>query len=144
MTVIRTATVDDLSALVAIENACFSDPWSEALIAGSINTYNYSFLVCEVDSKIAGFAIFLSSFDAELLDIAVLPEYRGRGIGSMLLEHFFDTCNKDTFLEVRRSNNSAIALYKKFGFEEIGIRKNYYANPTEDAIVMTKTSERDN
>lgn len=144
MMTVRIATADDLDALCAIEKHCFSDPWSDTLVEGALHADNYRFLVAEVDGNIAGFAIFLDSFEVELLDIAVLPDYRNAGVGTAILKEFISTCDKDIFLEVRRSNASAIALYEKFGFEEIGVRKNYYSSPTEDALVMiSTTNERD-
>ena len=91
-----------------------------------------------------GFGAAMVNYDtADLLDIAVEPDLRGRGIGSALMQFLIDECKnrsvKEIFLEVRTTNAGAIALYKKFGFEQISIRKNYYSAPVCDGCVMRKT-----
>ena len=90
-----------------------------------------------------GFGAAMVNLDtADLLDIAVDPEKRGQGIGSCLMQFLIDECKRrganTIFLEVRVTNTPAIALYKKFGFEEISIRKNYYSSPVCDGCVMRK------
>ena len=90
-----------------------------------------------------GFCAIMQNLDsADLLDIAVLPEKRGEGRASSLMEFMIDDLkNKGVtqiFLEVRKSNESAIALYKKFGFEKISERKNYYSEPKEDALIYRR------
>ncbi len=88
-------------------------------------------------------AVMVNCDTADLLDIAVDENVRGRGIGSELMQFMCDECKrrsvKEIFLEVRTTNDSAIALYKKFGFEQISIRKNYYSSPVCDGLVMRKT-----
>ncbi len=91
-----------------------------------------------------GFGAAMVNCDsADLLDIAVEPERRCCGIGSVLMQFLFDECKrrgvKEIFLEVRVTNDSAIALYKKFGFEQISVRKNYYSSPICDGLVMRKS-----
>ena len=90
-----------------------------------------------------GFCAIMQNVDsADLLDIAVLPEQRGRGKAKALMQFMIDDLLKkgvtQIFLEVRKSNDSAIALYKKFGFEQISERKNYYSDPTEDALIYRR------
>jgi ribosomal-protein-alanine N-acetyltransferase len=75
---------------------------------------------------------------ADIGNIAVSPEFRRQGIASLLLDTALNGMDADVFLEVRHSNTPAIALYEKYGFQPIGIRKNYYDNPREDAILMQK------
>ncbi len=90
-----------------------------------------------------GFCAVMQNVDsADLLDIAVLPEKRGEGRAKALMQFMLNDLTKkgvtQIFLEVRKSNESAIALYKKFGFEQISIRKNYYSEPTEDALIYRR------
>ncbi len=90
-----------------------------------------------------GFGAVMVNYDsADLLDIAVEPDLRGQGIGSCLMQFMCDECKRrgvnEIFLEVRVTNTPAIALYKKFGFEQISIRKNYYSSPSCDGCVMRK------
>lgn len=89
---------------------------------------------------VTGFAALLFSEDfADILDIAVNPLQRRHGTAKKLLEHSFDICKargvKELFLEVRRSNSAANALYRACGFEQISVRKNYYSAPREDALI---------
>ena len=88
-------------------------------------------------------AVMVNCDTADLLDIAVEPDMQGRGIGSRLMQFMVDECVsrgvKEIFLEVRATNQSAVALYKKFGFEQISVRKNYYSSPACDGYVMRKT-----
>lgn len=91
-----------------------------------------------------GFGAAMVNYDsADLLDIAVLENMRGQGIGSALMQFLLDECKrrgvKEIFLEVRTTNEGAIALYTKFGFEQISVRKNYYSSPICDGLVMRKT-----
>ncbi len=88
-------------------------------------------------------AVMVNCDTADLLDIAVDEGMRCRGIGSVLMQFMVDECKrrsvKEIFLEVRTTNESAIALYSKFGFEQISVRKNYYSSPVCDGYVMRKT-----
>lgn len=91
-----------------------------------------------------GFGAAMVNCDsADLLDIAVDEKMRGQGIGFALMQFLTDECKargvKEIFLEVRTTNESAIALYKKLGFEQISVRKNYYSSPLCDGLVMRKT-----
>ncbi len=138
--------VDELASL---EVECFeNDPWSRQMFADLIKNDN-----CIIDyiedlqlSKIIGYSVICCAYDqADLANIAVLPEFRRNGIGQILLEEIFKKCIEtgvlELFLEVRASNVPAISLYKKNGFVEIGKRRNYYSRPKEDALVMMKTLE---
>lgn len=92
--------------------------------------------------KVAGFLIFSSVLDeAEIIEVAVAENLRRAGIASGLMNEIFDWCKKNgigrIFLEVRESNFPARAYYKKFGFSEDGLRKNYYRNPVENAVLMS-------
>ena len=141
-TKIGVATPEDIADIANIEKACFSCPWSENAIRESM-TAGTAFYVARIDNKIAGY-MGLSKIAGEgyVTNIAVLPEYRRKGVGKALLQHAINDCETQLefiSLEVRVSNGTAISLYNKFGFVEAGRRKRFYTNPDEDALIMTKT-----
>ena len=112
------------------KNSAFNKGYIETLIKGN-NTFIYVYLV---DKKVCGYLMVLDSIDVyEILAIATVEEYRNKGIAQELLDKIKI---KDIFLEVRESNQVAINFYKKNKFKEISIRKNYYSEPTENAIIM--------
>lgn len=130
-----------LDEILEIERACFSDPWSHIAFEGALDNPAFTFRVCRVDGRIAGYVLGMSvPPEAEIANIAVLPEMRRMGIGSLMLEDYMSLAGKmgcnTFFLEVRQSNLSARALYESMGYRPIGIRKNYYKNPKENAVVM--------
>ncbi len=131
---------DDISEIVCLERVCFSDPWSEEAFFSSLEApYLYGYAVRE-NGEILGYALLSVLFEeAELLNIAVAPEARGKGTGSELLKRLlFDAKTlgaEKVFLEVRVSNLAALALYRKFGFKDGYVRKKYYEDG-EDALVM--------
>ena len=104
---------------------------------------NIYYVACDLSCRIVGFAgIMLVADEAELLNIAVSESFRGQGIGQELLAKVLSKASQKgtqrMLLEVRKSNTSAINLYHKNGFVELGERKNYYSNPKEDAIIMER------
>ena len=133
-----------LDAVAAIERECFSMPWSGAMLAEELYNDCAAYLVAEdEDERVAGYAGLQVILDeGYITNVAVCPERRRDHIASQLLNVFFDfaQAHKLRFitLEVRPGNTAAIALYRKFGFEEVGRRKNYYQKPKEDALIMTK------
>ena len=138
---ISLAKEDDIPDIAKIEIASFSTPWSENAIRESMNSGTL-FYVIRKHNDIAGY-MGLSKIVGEgyVTNIAVLPQYKRQGIGKKLLEYVIkDSCDELEFisLEVRESNNAAISLYQNFGFEKVGLRKRFYTNPLEDAIIMTK------
>lgn len=142
---IRNMTSADIPAVVDIERKCFTIPWSLKSFEESIQRGDTIFLVCEesfgVEDRILGYmGMYLSFEEASITNVAVLPEFQNKGYGSMLVEtakaEVKKMCVKKMFLEVRISNQPAISLYKKKGFQEIGIRKRFYEQPTEDACIM--------
>ncbi len=144
--IIRQAVPEDLDAIVNIEKACFPDPWSRESFARDIAENEFAYLaVLEAEGleALAGYADMTCILgEANIDSIAVVPEARGRGLGEALLSHMIDRATGQgcylMMLEVRRSNEAAISLYKKHGFEEIGVRRGYYADNGEDAILMNK------
>lgn len=139
---LRTATADDLGALVHLEATCFDDPWSEGAIASHLaSPSGLAFLAVGDDGTVIGYILGLTlGEEAELLRVGVLPAHRVIGVGWNLVDHFLFKLiplgTKVCYLEVRESNYAAQALYESNCFEEVGIRKNYYKNPTENAILM--------
>ena len=112
------------------KNSAFSRTYLDTLIKGD-NSFIYVYLI---DDKVCGYLMILDSIDVyEILAIAAVEEYRNKGIAQELLDKIK---TKDIFLEVRESNKVAINFYKKNNFKEISIRKNYYSEPTENAIIM--------
>ncbi len=136
---IRDATANDIPAITALEQACFSDPWPENLIRRRLN----KLLVAEADDHaFLGYAALDSVLDQGSLDsIAVVPDRRRQGAADALLAETFRRGRAEGLafitLEVRASNRAAIALYDKHGFAPAGRRTNYYERPREDAIIMT-------
>lgn len=137
---------EDIPKVADIEKECFSMPWSkEALLESFKQDYSY-FVVAKVDDNVAGYGgIYIVGDEAEIINIAVSGKYRGAGIGKKIVMSLLDKSNEknaaSTILEVRSSNATAIALYEKCGFEKIGIRKNFYEKPVEDAVIMWKEKQ---
>lgn len=139
---ISLATKADIADIASIEKECFSTPWSEKAILESMLSTT-AFYLSRENGIVTGY-MGLSQIAGEgyVTNIAVLPQHRGKGIGSALLKHVISSCKNNLefiSLEVRVSNNKAISLYEKFGFERVGLRKRFYTNPQEDALIMTKT-----
>ena len=112
------------------KSSAFSKSYLNTLIKGD-NSFIYVYLI---DDKVCGYLMILDSIDVyEILAIATIEKYRNKGIAQELLDKIK---TKDIFLEVRESNKVAINFYKKNNFKEISIRKNYYSEPTENAIIM--------
>ncbi|MEW6362070.1 MAG: ribosomal protein S18-alanine N-acetyltransferase [Acidobacteriota bacterium] len=142
---IRRAVASDIDAVYAIAAAGKLESWSRGSYVNYTRRENAVFLVAETD-KICGFVVagvFPAAREAEIHNIAVAPEYRRRGIASQLLREIskFLAAGKieNLFLEVRESNIPAIKTYEKCGFEIIGRRPDFYADPPEDAFIMRKS-----
>lgn len=138
---VSVANIDDVKDIANIENNSFSTPWSEKAIRESMDAGTIFYVAC-LNDKIVGY-MGLSKIVGEgyVTNIAVLPEYRRLGIGEKILGYVIDNTKAELefiSLEVRVSNIAAISLYEKFGFERTGLRKRFYTNPQEDAIIMTK------
>ncbi|MBE6599388.1 MAG: ribosomal-protein-alanine N-acetyltransferase [Ruminococcaceae bacterium] len=141
---VRKALTSDIDAIYAIELASFSDPWSKYFFNHSMAQDTEIVFAAVSSDRIVGYGcLSVLPPEGEILNIAVSPEERGRGVGQLLLTAMLNHAageGVDTvFLEVRESNTAARSLYEKNGFSPIGIRKNYYIKPTEDAVVMRKS-----
>lgn len=131
----------DLTQVVQIEEQLFSLPWTRDGFIGGMNQDNSIFLVARAREKVVGYLGMYCSFDeAEITNVGVDPQAWNQGIGRALMKAALDTARANgiehLFLEVRKSNTHAINLYKRTGFEEIGIRPDFYELPKEDGIVM--------
>jgi ribosomal-protein-alanine N-acetyltransferase len=161
--IIRKMKPSDVEQVAAIEAQCFSMPWSEKGFLDSIAREDTIFLVAELDKepetkpldisleeekqattgdRIAGYIGMYTSFEeGEITNVAVSSEYRKQGIGNLLVTAMQSAGKEQKLerivLEVRVSNERALSLYKRNGFKELGIRKNFYEKPTEDAIIMS-------
>ena len=143
MITVRHARPEESASLAAIEQACFSRPWSEYSIRSHVAGENAFSLVAEEDGSPLG-VLFLSCLppEGEVYRLSVLPAARRRGIGRLLLQKGLALEQAagvtKMFLDVRVSNTPAIALYRSFGFTACGQRANYYHAPREDALLMER------
>lgn len=136
---IKEATISNVADILKIENACFSSPWSEGSIKDALNNPNSHFYLAFVDGALAGYlGVQIFSGEGYVTNIATLPEHRRQGIAKALINKALENDMEFLTLEVREGNIPAINLYSSLGFEKVGTRPNYYSNPTENAILMTR------
>lgn len=134
---------DDLDQVIEIEKQCHSHPWSQANFLSSIDSQHACWVI-EKNHQIIAYAITSTVLgEAELLNLSVAPEFQRRGIARAILlalENSFSNKIDTLFLEVRASNQAAIALYSSLDYNEVGQRHNYYPaqNGRENAIIMAK------
>ncbi|MBS2023310.1 MAG: ribosomal protein S18-alanine N-acetyltransferase [Deltaproteobacteria bacterium] len=145
---LRPLRKDELPQALAVERAAHAHPWSPELLQRELD-HDWSTVLCAVlpQDVIAGFAVFWSVHDeVHLLNVAVSPEHQRQGLGRRLLVELERRARAGSAalitLEVRASNEPALALYASQGFREVGRRKRYYSDNGEDAIVMVKELER--
>lgn len=142
---IRPMQQADLDEVIAIEEAVYPFPWTRGIFKDCL-LVGYSCWVYQQQDKIIGYVVMsIAAGEAHILTLAVHPENQGCGVAKQILDHVLETSRDhgaDTiYLEVRPSNTRAVEIYRKAGFNEIGIRKDYYpdVNGREDALVMAKT-----
>lgn len=140
---LRAMRDSDLRDVLHIERRSFAIPWSEATFRGLLRRQSAALLVGEEGGRVVGYlVVWFAADEAELGDLAVLPEARGRGLGRWLLDAAGAEAARRgaevLHLEVRESNVSARRLYEKAGFENCGVRVDYYTEPREDAILMMR------
>jgi ribosomal-protein-alanine N-acetyltransferase len=144
----RLASAEDLDAVLALEDASFNNPTTREWYEGELKRPDVCFIYVlrTPEYRVAAFcALWLVVDQVHINNLAVLPELRGRGLGTQLLEaviaeaaHLGATL---LTLEVRASNEPALRLYARAGFERTGLRKNYYTNPVEDAFILTRITK---
>jgi len=148
---IRRAVRDDLPAILGIERASFSDPWTEESFETALGLDRMQVLVAQTPaaergdgaSGLAGYVVALViGPEAEIADLAVAPDWRRRGVGRALLTHsiseLVDAGVRTLYLEVRESNAAARTLYETYGFRSVGRRRGYYRQPVEDALLLRR------
>ena len=146
---LRRLGLGDLAAIDEIERRSYPTPWSRSMFAGELAKPS-SICLCAFEAEgeegaLVGYLIVSRYVDAwHVMNIAVDPPHRGRGIATMLLERLFEVTADDArrgyTLEVRVSNATAIALYERLGFTARGVRRGYYTDNREDALIMWKDS----
>jgi [ribosomal protein S18]-alanine N-acetyltransferase len=140
---VRDMTSDDIDDVVALENACYTVPWSEATFRGLLRRRDADMIVLHSGREIVGYAVFWAVLDqGELGNVAISARWRGRGLGAQLVAEVIRRAARrgvrEVFLEVRPLNTAARKLYERFGFTMVGRRRNYYQEPVEDALVMRR------
>ena len=138
---IRPMLVSDIEAIKQLEKDIFGDAWSENNIKDSIESEFDYCVVIEEDYRVLAYIIFrVNADEAELFRIATDRDNRGTGCGHRLMNFMISNLRdmkvKKVFLEVRCQNKDAIRLYEEYGFKKLGIRKEYYHDPTDDALLM--------
>jgi ribosomal-protein-alanine N-acetyltransferase len=139
----RPLVAADLDRVAAIERAVFTDPWPRSAFEGLLAERHVRLLAADGDDgRLAGYGMCAVAADqGEILNLAVDPASRHRGLGRALLEAMLDGMRQDgvtaVHLEVRQSNHAAIRLYTLAGFRSVSLRRAYYRNPTEHAVTMT-------
>ena len=136
-------TEDDVDSILNVEQQSFSIPWSRRAFSEELDNKLAIYLVAKIKNKVVGYVGMWKILDeGHITNIAILPEYRGIGIGVRLVEEILKEAEKEGInrvtLEVRKSNAVAQRLYAKFAFKIEGMRKGYYQNNGEDAVIMWK------
>ena len=135
-----------VAQVAALEKQCFSDPWSENSVASELENPLSLWLIAEEDGAVCGYVGSQTVLDeTDMMNIAVHPDCRRKGIAAALITELVSRLkargSRVLRLEVRESNFSAIALYEALGFTQLGLRKNYYRNPKENALILGKEWE---
>lgn len=141
---IRRMREEDLPEVLAIEQLCFSNPWNRETFLGEIQNKAISFplvVIHREEKKVVGYVIFWQIGDeAQINNVAIHPGFQGRGLGELTMRYVLERMKENgvhfVSLEVRASNQRAQSLYRKLGFSILGVRKEYYSRPVEDAYVM--------
>lgn len=139
--IIRSMTKDDIDDVYRVEEDCFSDPWSKEAIRQELKNNLARYIIAEIDGKVVGYVgVWFVLDEGHITNVAVHSDYRGKKIGDKLIKELVELCKENNMsaitLEVRVSNIVAQNLYKKYGFKIGGIRKEYYSDNKEDAMIM--------
>lgn len=133
----------DLEKVSEIEKEIFTDPWSYNAFKTDLNNDMAFPMVAEFDNLVIGYTnLYIVAGEVQIGNFAVAPGYRKRGVGKKLMDRIMALAKErkcdSIFLEVRESNGPAKALYGSFGFKSVGLRRDYYSNPREAAVIMAK------
>lgn len=144
MLILSEMTKDDIDGIIEVENQCFVTPWSKHSFEMELENKAALYIVARMDGIVVGYGgVWLIIDEGHVTNIAVRESYRGMNIGSAILDRLIDICKQRNLtsmtLEVRVSNIAAKKLYTNYGFEEVGIRPNYYSDTNEDAAIMWLT-----
>lgn len=148
MVTIEKMSREHIPELAEIEQLCFAVPWSEKQLLEELENPLGSYFVAVEDGRVLGYIGSQTVIDETcVMNVVVRPDCRGKRLGSLLMEALVQDClekgSRLLTLEVRVSNEPALALYRAFGFQQVGLRKGYYEKPREDAIIMTKFFQED-
>lgn len=146
--IFRAMTPADADAVSEIEIKSFALPWRRDTFYEVVQRENTAYVVGEFDGKIIAYAgAWLAFNEAEVMSVAVAPEFRGRGFGRKLFAELIRVCKERganaITLEVRPSNAAAIKIYESFGLKSVGRRPKYYVDNGEDALIMWNTNLKD-
>ncbi|MBR2944684.1 MAG: ribosomal protein S18-alanine N-acetyltransferase [Clostridia bacterium] len=138
---IEKCTKKDAPCVAKIEKECFSKPFKEEDIISYLKSPIWHFLVAKCEGEVVGYVSFTIIIDeCQIVNVATSQGYRKMGVGKSLIKELLSYAKKSgvskVYLEVRESNLPAISLYKKYGFEIVGVSKNHYSQPTENALLM--------
>ncbi|MCC0637178.1 MULTISPECIES: ribosomal protein S18-alanine N-acetyltransferase [unclassified Clostridioides] len=138
---IEEMTIKDIDEVFEVEKNCFEDYWSKESFRKELSNEVAKYIVAKLDGKVVGYVgIWLILDEGHINNVAVHSDYRGKKIGDKLIKRLVDLCKDNNIasmtLEVRASNKIAQNLYRKYGFKMGGIRKEYYNDNKEDAIIM--------
>ena len=136
-------TEEHIHGVAEIEKLCFSEPWSEAALKESLDSEFSEFYVYIEDGTVAGYmGLYAVAGEGSVTNVATHPDHRKKGVGYALVQNALRVAEalslESITLEVRESNIPAQRLYEKCGFERVGVRKNFYKLPKENAVVMLK------
>ena len=140
---ITNMTSAHVAQIAELEKCCFNDPWSENSISSELNNRLSCWLVALESDVVIGYVGSQTVLgETDMMNNAVQPDYRNQGVAKNLIQTLMDTLSgqgsHSLMLEVRQSNEPAKNLYASLGFETVGIRKNYYRNPKENALILRK------
>lgn len=143
MLTIRRMKESDIPEVAKLEKEIFPDPWSEGAISETLEQEQTLLMVAYEDRKLIGYLIlYFVLEEGEIARIAVIPECRRQGVGARMLLELEDLCEDNgitkLLLDVRESNETAISFYTSYGFVQDGVRRNFYSNPQEDGILMSR------
>jgi ribosomal-protein-alanine N-acetyltransferase len=140
---VRRMVDTDLDIVSSIEKEVFTDPWSRNAFKTDLDNKMAWPMVAEFEKKVVGYSsIYIVAGEVQIGNFAVAPGFRNRGVAKKMMSEIFEKAGESDcrtiFLEVRESNTAAMELYKSYGFVTSGKRKDYYANPNENAIILVK------